>query len=90
MWFDPQRCPHCGAADSRDANHARGCPRLPQPSKERLLELADACERGWRGFMARRRAVPPATHAVYAHQIAPPETDEDVRGFVDRARRADA
>jgi hypothetical protein len=89
-WHDPQRCEHCGAADSRDANHARGCPKLPQLSTERLLELALACERGWHGFMARRAVAAPAVQAARAHYAEPARQGEGVRGFVDRARRANA
>jgi len=41
-------CPWCGHPDGRDATHARGCPRLPPVTQARMLEIALACERGWR------------------------------------------
>jgi hypothetical protein len=41
-------CPHCGADDGRDADHARGCPALQPVPRERLLALARDVEAGWR------------------------------------------
>jgi hypothetical protein len=79
MWSDPQRCEHCGAADSRDAAHSRGCPRLPPTSKERLHSLAQACERGWERLARRRTAAAPAVQAARAREFRPPEAGEGER-----------
>jgi hypothetical protein len=46
-WHDTGRCEHCGAPDSRDAAHARGCPRLEPASREELLRLALRIEQAW-------------------------------------------
>lgn len=50
-------CAFCGAADSRDARHAQGCPRFAQPSKDELIRAARACERGWADDGLRRAEV---------------------------------
>jgi hypothetical protein len=44
----PEPCQACGAPDSRDAAHARGCPALPEVSQARRMAIALACEEGWR------------------------------------------
>lgn len=43
----PVPCPVCGAADSRDAPHAAGCPTLPALSREELLWHARRLEFSW-------------------------------------------
>jgi hypothetical protein len=48
-------CAHCHAPDSRAPDHARGCPKLPPVSPERLAAIAAACERGWREKAASAR-----------------------------------
>jgi hypothetical protein len=40
-------CMDCGAADSRDAAHAQGCPTLAPLSQDALIRIARRCERGW-------------------------------------------
>jgi hypothetical protein len=53
-WFQAQPCAHCHAPDSRAPDHARGCPKLPPVSQERMLAIAAACERGWREAVSAR------------------------------------
>jgi hypothetical protein len=48
LWSQIHPCAHCHAPDSRAPDHARGCPKLPPVSQERLAAIAAACERGWR------------------------------------------
>jgi hypothetical protein len=48
QWSQVQPCWKCRAPDSRAPDHARGCPKLPPVSPERLAAIAAACERGWR------------------------------------------
>jgi len=43
----PVACETCGAADSRDAAHARGCPKLEPLTQEQLIALARSVEAGW-------------------------------------------
>lgn len=40
-------CWKCGAPDSRQPDHAQGCPQLEPVSKESLIELARKVEEGW-------------------------------------------
>jgi hypothetical protein len=35
----PVKCWHCGAADSRDAKHARGCPQLDSIPEEEVYRM---------------------------------------------------
>jgi hypothetical protein len=58
-WQLPQRCETCGAPDSRDRRHARGCPSLPPPSRESLIRAAKAIETAWA-----RAAGKPNPHAA--------------------------
>jgi hypothetical protein len=53
-------CWRCGHADCRDASHARGCPKLPPLTQERLLELAREVEDGW--LRGRDRTSPVESH----------------------------
>lgn len=46
-------CWYCHAPDCRDAAHARGCPKLPPVTRQRLLALIRATEEAW---AVRRRA----------------------------------
>lgn len=51
-------CAFCGAPDSRQRDHAQGCPRLPSLSRERLLAIALEAEAGWaRRSESRRMSV---------------------------------
>lgn len=45
-------CAFCGAPDSRQPDHARGCPALAPVSHERLFALALDVEAGWREMRA--------------------------------------
>ncbi len=54
-WNDPQRCWACGAADSRDAAHQRGCPALPEVSFRRRFLIALECEDAWRAITAKKQ-----------------------------------
>jgi hypothetical protein len=52
-------CYWCGARDSRDERHQRGCPTLEPLTQEQLLALALACQAGWEAKLdadAERRA----------------------------------
>jgi hypothetical protein len=48
LWSQIHPCAYCHAQDSRAPDHQRGCPKLPPVTPERLLAIAQACERGWR------------------------------------------
>ena len=49
-------CWYCGAPDSRDRRHQRGCPTLPKPTMQELLECAHAVEEGWRELIEEGKA----------------------------------
>lgn len=51
---EPHPCQTCRAPDARQPDHARGCPKLPPVSREKLLRLIRETEDAW---AQRRKAV---------------------------------